>query len=213
MSHEGHFMKKCLGILVAVLLTACMEISAYAVSDSVSISLPVSQRFVNHTTSEVENTFSYILTPLETGNPMPGQNCERYTFTMKGTEDVKLPQITFKQAGSYRYELRQLMKSEKRGYTFDGEIYTVEIYVNNSPEGRMTISTVAYRGDAGKTEQISFENSYQREESSAVSENFSQTGSSIQTGDAGNLACCTVMLIFAAAGFIGMQIAGRKRRC
>ncbi len=38
MSHGERFMKKCFGILVAVLLTAYMGISAYAVSDSVIVS-------------------------------------------------------------------------------------------------------------------------------------------------------------------------------
>lgn len=204
MSHIKRLITKCLSAMAVVLIAAGVEIPAYAASDSVGVSLSVSQIFVNHTTSKVEETFSYVLTPLETGNPMPGQSVDRYSFTVKGSEEVKLEEIAFTGPGTYRYELKQTMESEKEGYTYDAEVYTVEIYVTSTSDGGLMVNTVAYTGNEGKTDQISFENSYQKD---AVP---SPPGSVPKTGDTGNLTLWFVLMILSAAGLAVVLVCKKK---
>ena len=193
----------CFRALTAVLIAAVLAGPAYAASDSVSVSLPVSQRFVNYTTLQAEDTFSYVLTPLESETPMPEQGADRYSFTLKGTEDVKLAQIVFNRTGIYRYELKQTAKNRKEGYTCDEEVYTLKIYVTNAADGGLTASTVAYTESGEKVDHISFANSYRKEDASTA------PGHAPQTGDPVNLTLWLMLLALSAICFAG-ALAGRQ---
>lgn len=206
MSHVKKLIIKCLSAIAAVLITAGMAIPVYAASDSVKVSLPVSQSFVNHTTLKAEDTFSYVLTPLEKGNPMPGQNSDRYSFNIKGTEKVKLAEISFTRTGIYRYELKQTVEKEKNGYTYDREAYTIEIHVTNTADGDLSAATIAHKGENGKTDQISFENTYRKEAGSAA------PGSFPKTGDNSNPTFWLGLLAFGAAMIAGTLAVNKKRR-
>lgn len=206
MSHIKKLIVKCLSALMAILIVAGMGIPAYAASDSVCVNLPVSQKFINHATSEVADTFSYILMPLEAGNPMPEQSVDQYVFTMKGSENISLSEIAFTQTGTYRYELKQRVENKLKGYTYDERVYTVEIYVTNAERGGLTATTVVYVGDDGKADQISFENSYRKDPTPAISDDIPKTG------DNSNLTLWFLLLAISVVGLSSMVIMGKKRR-
>lgn len=206
MSHIKKLIVKCLSTLMAILIVTGMGIPAYAASDSVCVNLLVSQKFINHATSEVADTFSYILTPLETGNPMPEQSIDQYVFAMKGSESISMSEIAFTQTGTYRYELKQRVENKLKGYTYDERVYTVEIYVTNAERGGLTAATVVYVGDNGKADQISFENSYRKDPTPTISDDTPKTG------DNSNLTLWFLLLVISIVGLSSMVIMGKKRR-
>lgn len=221
MSHMKKKIAKCLSALAAVLLMTGVGIPACAAADHVNVGLPVSQIFVDHTTSQAEDTFSYVLTPLKTGAPMPGQSASSYSFTMKGTEDIQLEEIAFTRPGTYRYELKQTVENGKKGYTYAEETYAVEIYVTNAADGGLTASTVVYTETGEKTDRIAFENSYRRDEvpdstpvpeSTSTPESTPAPGSVPKTGDSGDLAFWFALAALSAAGLSGTLAVSRKIR-
>ena len=202
MSHLKRTIAKCLTALTAVLLLAGMGLSAYAVSDGLQVRLSVSQVFVNHTTKEVEDTFSYVLTPLEAGNPLPENRSDRYSFTAEGTEKVTLEAIAFTRPGIYRYEIQQAVERKITGYTYDQKIYTVEIHVTNAPTGGLNAATVIYQENGEKGEEISFENSYRK---------VSPTGDNPKTGDNNHPSLLIAILAVSAVGLVVLLVLVRKR--
>lgn len=162
MSHMKKMIARCLTVLTAVLVAAGMGIPAYAASDGVSVGISVSQTFRDYSTAKADDTFSYVLTPLDKGIPMPGASSTRYSFTMKGTETVTLPDITFTRTGLYRYSVKQTVGREKKGYTYDYQVYRVEVDVTNAKDGGLEASVVVYKESGEKTGKISFANSYRK---------------------------------------------------
>lgn len=197
MSHVKRLIGKCLIVLMAVLFVWGMAIPACAASNGVEVSVSVSQIFVNYAASEAEDTFSYVLTPKKTDHPMPEQSVEGYAFTINGTEEVKLPEIVFTQAGTYTYELKQNVESPRKGYTYDEKVYAIEIHVTNTGDGGLTAAAIVYAGSDGKTDRIVFANSYRKE---------ADPGGLPQTGDNNNSAFWLIVLTFAVIGWILMWI-------
>ena len=145
-------------ILCLIYMTLLFIPAAYA-ADSAEVNLKISQVFTNTgTTAPPDNTFNYILTPKAADNPMPAGATENgYRFKVSGTRDINIGPIVFTQMGVYIYELRHVTASQPK-YTYDREVYTLEIYVDNN----MTAVVVVYKENGSKAAGIKYRHSYEK---------------------------------------------------
>jgi pilin isopeptide linkage protein len=152
-------------VLLLCLLTA-LCVPAYAAEETAHTAhIPVTQVFTTY--ADTEKPFSYKLTALENGNPLPdGAEADTYRFTLTGNTEQRLA-ITYVHAGLYRYRLEQVVDTQEKGYTYDGQIYTIAVQVKNTEDGGLDSEFFVYRQDDGKTEGITFANSFQVEASDA----------------------------------------------
>ena len=100
-------------------------------------------------------TFSYRLAPEATSNPTPAGMGVDYTFTIMGTDEIDIGPFYFNQEGIYRYELRHITATAT-GYTFDKEVYTVEVHVSRD----LKVVAVAYQSNGFKATSLSFNHSF-----------------------------------------------------
>lgn len=187
-------MISCL-ISVIFLMICPLSINA-AENSSISIKLPVEQSFNDSTGKQTENVFSYVFKSLEEESPMPeGTQNGKYTFTMKENEEIELPAIIFEKTGFYRYEIRQEINKEKKGYNYDKEVYTVDIYIKNGTEGKLTAEVILYKSNGKKTDKIFFENSYdmKQEKNNTIK---------IKTGDNTSIASYVGLLLLSFFGIL-----------
>ena len=116
----------------------------------------IKQVFTTSST-EVDDTFLYRLTPLDLTHPMPHSEANGdYLFNLTGTESVELGPIVFTHSGFYRYELAQVISQRKSGYTYDTRVYIIEAQVAKNLETLIVI----YSGDGEKVEAAEFHNAY-----------------------------------------------------
>lgn len=146
-------------MLAACLLALVFPQAVHAAPNDVT--LAVEQEFTQPADSTAADTFTYTLTALQSGNPMPaGSIGDLYTFTIAGTDTVNLGPVAYGTAGTYRYELRQTAASVQTGYTYDRQVYTVEVYVTTPSGGGLQADVVVYNGDGLKVSAIAFANQY-----------------------------------------------------
>ena len=121
------------------------------------VTLTVSQCCTNTGTSAPPSeTCVYKLTPQQPDNPMPaGADASGYYFTITGTDDADIGPIHFTHAGEYSYEISHTT-APASGYTYDREVYTLEILV----ERDLTTSVLAYKVDGSKAAVMRYEHAY-----------------------------------------------------
>ena len=147
-------------LLMGGILTMASARTASAAPSTHPVTLTVEQVFTMPEKSAADDTFTYQVTALETGSPMPsGSVAQAYTFTIDGTGDAAVGAIDFTQAGVYRYEVRQVIASPKTGYAYDGQVYAVSIYVKNTGAG-LAGEVIVQNSDRDKVGSIRFENAY-----------------------------------------------------
>jgi len=147
-------------LLLACFLTMAAVRAVSAAPPEVPVTLTVEQAVDMPEGLSAGDTFTYQVTALEAGSPMPlGSVADTCTFTIGGTDSAVVGPIDFVRTGVYRYEIKQVVTISKTGYTYDGQIYTVVIYVKNSSSG--LASEIIVQNSAGdKVGDIKFENSY-----------------------------------------------------
>jgi len=147
-------------LLLACFLAAASVRTASAAPSTHPVTLTVEQVFTMPAWSTADDTFTYQVTALETGSPMPsGSVTEAYTFTIDGTGNAAVGAIDFTRAGIYRYEIKQVITAPKTGYDYDGQVYAVTIYVKNSGAG-LANEVIVQNSDGDKVGSIRFENAY-----------------------------------------------------
>ncbi len=121
------------------------------------VTLTANQIFtVNGSSTPPNNTFNYRLTPTTATNPIPvGGNASGYNFNITGTNAAQIGPIKFSNGGLYTYELRCIAGSEN-AYTYDPQVYTIEVHVINST----TVTVIISNSNGNKIESINFEHSY-----------------------------------------------------
>ena len=140
-------------IVAALFITA--PVAVFAADNNFRFS--VGQVFTTSSES-ADNLFTYKLRPLAEGNPMPaGATAGAYTFTVSGTRQAEIELVGFAGKGIYRYELSQVVDTEKPGYTYDRRVYTIEVHMNAEFHAEM----IVLNKDGTKASAIAFENSYQ----------------------------------------------------
>lgn len=146
-------------MLLACLLPLVLPQAVHAASTD--LTLAVDQVFTKPEGSQAADTFTYSLTTLQSGSPMPaGSSGDTWDFTISGTDTVSIEPITYSTVGNYTYELRQTVLAEKTGYTYDMQVYTIKVQVTNV-DGGLQINVVVEKEDGYKASVIEFTNAYQ----------------------------------------------------
>lgn len=150
-----------IGLLV-MLLTGSLT-TAFAANDA-QVALQVEQTFsvTANRPETIGDSFNYTLYSSGSSQPMPqGAGNNEYSFTLKGNQKITLPAIAFNKVGPYQYTLKQKAGSAQ-GYTYDAEVYTIEVYVANGASPGTYKTTVLIKNSKGeKVNDIVFANSYQ----------------------------------------------------
>jgi len=146
-------------LAMAALLLACLAglLAPAAHAAAGQATLTVKQTFTQIGASLPPSAaFSYRLTPKQASNPMPaGSGPDGCAFTITGTDTAGVGPIAFTRAGRYAYTLSHVTAAQP-GYTYDGEVYTLEIFVKDD----LTAIVVVYKKDGGKASDIAFTHSY-----------------------------------------------------
>lgn len=142
--------------LLVCLLTLGLFQTANAAPASANVTFTVDQAFSQPAASSAADTFTYELRPLAASNPMPaGSAGGTYTFSISGNGSASIGPMSYTSTGTYGYELRQAPAS-LQGYTYDGEVYTVQVYVTSATRADVVI----YRSDGSKSSDAKFTNVY-----------------------------------------------------
>lgn len=125
-----------------------------------SVAIPVEQKISILHERPDNQTFEYVLKPLDASNPMPTNDSE-YTFKMTGSETKLLDKITYVHAGIYSYELSFVEPEKVDGYTYDQQTYRVDVYVANTGDNGLTPSIVIQHAQ-GKCDSALFKHVYDK---------------------------------------------------
>jgi len=147
-------------LLLACILVMASASAVFAAPATIPVTLTVEQDVTMPAQSAADDTFTYQLTALDTGIPMPsGSVADTYTFTVSGTSSAAVGPIDFTHAGIYRYEVRQVIAAPKTSYSYDGQVYDVTIYVKNTGAG-MASEVIVQNSGGNKVGSLAFENAY-----------------------------------------------------
>ena len=145
-----------IGLSLLCLINALFVPAAYAAGPG-QVTLAVNQIFsVGGSSAPPSEIFAYRLEPKSASNPMPeGSGPDRYTFTVAGTKAARIGPISFREAGTYIYELNCVAGTDA-GYTYDRQVYTIEIHVRDD----LTVISIVYMSDGVKASDIVFAHAY-----------------------------------------------------
>lgn len=82
-----------------------------------------------------------------------------HSFTAAGTSVKEVGPITFSNTGIYRYEIKGDASSPASGYSYDTQVYSVEVYVKRIAE-ELSAEIIVKKYDGSKVGSIKFENTY-----------------------------------------------------
>lgn len=217
--------RKVIGWFAIFLLVAMIRPLRAQAGAEVTAVIPVKQEFTIKGTGEKPgDTFRYLLTSTDETSPMPqGSEGSSYNFSLKGDESTEIS-IPSSRGGVYRYELKQKIKKEKAGYTYDETVYEIIVRLGSPGEGAdaeiIVIEKKDREGDdteGEKKEEIVFRNSYKAQKtvkSTNQTDPPPSTGKtviSVKTGDTQPIGWWLAAMA-AAAGLTGLAaVAGRKK--
>lgn len=140
-------------IWMAALLLACfLPVCALAAQPEAEKSVTV-QLKVSCTGTNTDETFRCELAPESTEFQM----IEIGALSLKDGESGAFV-ITYTYPGTYRYTVRQLEGSDS-ATTYDKTVYTVDVYVLENEDGRLSAEAVVYAGDSPeKKAELQFNN-------------------------------------------------------
>jgi pilin isopeptide linkage protein len=125
--------------------------TAIANGSSNSYSPTVAQEFYSNS-EDASRTFTYKIEKIQ-----QDARSSQSTFTITGNDSVKLDPLEFSGPGTYEYEVFQVVNAPKQGYTYDRQIYTIRVRVDNSRETEIIIKNE----DDIKVDAILFVNRYE----------------------------------------------------
>lgn len=127
---------------------------AYAAGpDQAEIS--IEQVFEENGSTGTDGRFTYQITALNPGNPMPAVT----SITLDGSETLLMDPITFTVPGTYKYEVTLSSAPSGAGYTLDSQVYVVTVYVTSSG-GTVATAVVIHNESNNKVSQITFVQKY-----------------------------------------------------
>jgi|GEM_PF-7124935 len=165
--------------LMAVVLAVAIP-QAHAAEPSY-FNLVVNQTFTNQEKDPAPHEeFSYSLTSKGKVSPLPhGAHSNKFSFAVSGTAEVEIAAIPFTEPGIYTYDLI-CEDAGQSGYTYDSQVYTIEIYVHSGNE----IDIVIFNSAGEKVDRLDFNHSYQKEPDNP--ENPPPPGSDQKSNSAGD---------------------------
>ena len=135
--------------------------------------------------------FEYELKALTTGAPMPvGSSGDSYRFTLNGNESKDLV-ITYNTVDTYKYQLSQVVTSDKKDY--DKQVYTIENYVMQNGSEDFLVKTAIRRKDGNKSPTLSFTIQHKVEDETPVK----NTASVPKSGDDQSFISLIVLILSA----------------
>lgn len=148
-------------LLFISLMIILFPLTAHGGAESVRVALRIDQIFTkNSSITGLNSIFSYELTALEEGSPLPsGAVNGKYAFTLEDTVTKELDPITYNHAGIYRYELRMKTPVPERGYAYDTQVYSIAVYVKRGVTDWLAEVTI-HQQDGIKVDGLKFEHSY-----------------------------------------------------
>jgi len=156
--------KKHLTFLVLMACSLMMTgIPAHA-EETVSARLSVNQifRVTGSTVSDEGGIFTYKLTAMAEGTPMPsGSTQGGYQISLKGNQSLEMGPVIYSHTGIYEYRLELIIDSEKTGYTYDKEVYFITVYVKNAENDGLVTEVIAKNTAGNKVGSLDFEHTYQ----------------------------------------------------
>ena len=142
-------------LLTIMILIIVAPMNVYAASNN-PLRMTVKQTFSTSSAS-VDDTFRYRLRPLQANNPMPaGSTAAGYTFMIAGNNEVTLGPVNFTKQGLYQYELYQVIETAKINYTYDRQVYTIQVHVDSA----LNVIVIVLNANGAKAANIEFYNSY-----------------------------------------------------
>ncbi len=145
--------KTVLFLALAILLCGFVPDRVDAASLVKDATLTVKQT-VTGSPNGTSEKFEYELKALTTGAPMPvGSSGDSYRFTLNGNESKDLV-ITYDTVDTYKYQLSQVVTSDKKDY--DRQVYTIENYVLQNGNDDIIIRTGVKRSDGNKAPELNF---------------------------------------------------------
>lgn len=208
-----------------ILLLAAMPLTAFAAESGADASIRVEQSFtLDSRHQNIADTFQYQLHPTDAAYPMPeGTTTDgNYYFSISGTNHLDLGKIHYERTGIYTYEVSQVIPKDTADYTYDTEVYTVQVVVKNAADGGLTAEIwLPVNASGAKQETISFANSYDKEykintpKQNGNGDTKQPAGNTdkvqkVKTGDSSELTLWTVTAA-AALGFLFILVIKRKR--
>ena len=208
-------------LALAILLCGFVPGRVDAASLEKDATLTVKQT-VTGTSNGTSEKFEYELKALTPGAPMPGGSSgDSYRFTLNGNESKDLV-ITYDTVDTYKYQLSQVVTSDKKDY--DKQVYTIENYVLQNGNDDIIIRTGVKRSDGNKAPELKFTSSHPKpsggshhhgSSSDAGTAGGTQNGTPLQsllspqTGD--NQPVFMLMLLIILA-LIGIVVIMRRRK-
>jgi len=102
-------------------------------------------------------TFNYTLRSTKPGNPMPsGSAADGYSFSITGNDSKGIGPMNYEKQGVYRYEIFQVIDTEKPGWSYDRRVFTIEVHV----DAALKVSMIVINVNGEKEGEIMFENAY-----------------------------------------------------
>ena len=144
---------RALAIFIIALITVTRT-SVYAGSGPIKITV---EQIFTTTSANAESVFTYMLKPLDINAPAPSGNAAgAFTFTIEGNGAYAIGPLTFDREGVYRYEIYQVIGTEKPGYAYDKRVYTVEAHVSQE----LNVTVTMYNSSNLKADKAVFENNF-----------------------------------------------------
>ena len=107
-----------------------------------------------------ELSFTYLLAPREADNPMPTGSTEKgFTFSVSGKGSTQLLFSENLRAGSYHYDLTQVIEEKKANVIYDQSSYRLELHIDGDGEATLLV----YSQDDLKVDEIKFQNDFKVE--------------------------------------------------
>ncbi len=154
---ENIYKRVLLFCLLVLSVTAFFAQTVFAAPVSNPLTLDVTQSFTVEDGEAPTNSFTYRMTAKTPAAPMPaGTEGGTYTFRIGGTDNITLGPIDFIQAGTYSYEIAQVIDTRAEGYEYDEEVYSLSVKV----DAGLNADIILRKSNGAKAEAIQFENSF-----------------------------------------------------
>jgi hypothetical protein len=145
---KGRLLLIALGLFVACVTGAWGAPSAYAASQ---VTLEVAQRFVDGNGAEASGAYTYRLTPVSDGAPLPNGASGFSDLTLRGGAKGSFGPIVYGGVGVYSYAVNNVTP-ERAGQMIDRSVYRIDVYVDNG--GGAVVLVYAEAG--GKVAEIAY---------------------------------------------------------
>lgn len=206
-------------ILCAVIILFQCSLALRA-ADYAEVFLPVTQK-IDARDSQMSETFTYRLTALTEGIPMPeGSNGNTFEYKVQGNQTIRLGAIIYYAGGDYEYELTQVIDKSKVDFTCDTEVYAITVSVRENSEGELTSAIIAKNHNKEKVGTLAFTNAANRTSTSDTPKNVDHSGNGTKTGTntakatvkTGDLTNIKIWALCAAGALLVLLIIFVKRR-